>query len=79
MQCNVLVKYPDNALHAGSFFVFLLSFSDFFPINFLQKVLSGTLAECLMVCIKIRTNIIFVLVWFQSVCKGFLSYDKSHH
>ena len=39
-------------------------------INFLKN-LSGTLSECQTVWIEIRTNILSVLLWVQTVCKDY--------
>ena len=41
----------------------------FFKINFLKKNL-GALSACQTVWIQIRTNILSVLIWVQTVCKG---------
>ena len=48
----------------------------FFKINFFQKKISGTLSECQMVCIQIRTDILSVLIWVQTVCKGYQQTTK---
>ena len=42
----------------------------FFKIDFFKKNISGTPSECQMVWIQIRTNILSVLIWIQTVCKG---------
>ena len=54
-------------------FMLLLSSVDFFKINFLKKKNSfrNILLECQMVCIQTRTNIVLVLIWVQTVCKGY--------
>ena len=45
----------------------------FFKINFFQNNLSGTLlSESQKVWIQIRTDILSVLIWVQTVCKGYL-------
>ena len=46
----------------------LLSADFFFHLLF-QKILSGSLSECQMVWIQIRTDILSVLIWVQTVCK----------
>ena len=43
----------------------------FLKIDFFQKILSGTLSECQTVLIQTRTDILLVLIWFQTVCKGY--------
>ena len=52
-----------------NFSSFLLSSADFFKKN--KNILSGTLSECQMVWIQIRTNILSVLIWVQTVCKDY--------
>ena len=47
----------------------LLSSGDFFQNQLFQKILSGTLSECQTVWIQIRTDILLVLIWVQTVCK----------
>ena len=54
-----------NTLHAVYFFFMLL-----------QKNLSRTLSECKTVWIQIGTNILLLLIWVQSVCKGYQNYQK---
>ena len=36
---------------------------------FFSKILTETLSECQMVCIQIRTDVLLVLNWFQTICK----------
>ena len=43
----------------------------FFLSFFSSKILSGTLSDCQMVWIQIRTDFLFVLNWIQSVFKGY--------
>ena len=65
----------------GNFYSFFFCLLTFFKINFVKN-LSGTLSECQMVWIQIRTYILSVLIWvtpyilsvliwvtLQSVCK----------
>ena len=48
----------------------LLPSADFFQNQFFKKIiLSETLSECQTVWIQIRTNIVSVLIWVQTVCK----------
>ena len=48
----------------------LLSSAGFFQNLSFQKILSRTLSECQMVRIQIRTDILLVSIWFQTICKG---------
>ena len=41
-----------------------------FKINIFQKNLSKTLSECQTVWIQIRTDILLVLIWVQTVCNS---------
>ena len=50
----------------------LLLSVDFFKSNFLKKDLS----ECQMVLNLIRTNRTLVLIWAQTVCKGYVQATK---
>ena len=65
--------YPFNSLHAGYFFMLLLSSADFLQNQPFQKILSGPLSECHTVWIQIRTDVdvLSVLIWVQTVCKGY--------
>ena len=47
-----------------------------FSKYFFQKHLSGTLSECQTVCIQIRTHVLLVLIWEQTVCKGYQQTTK---
>ena len=49
----------------------------FFQNQIFQNILSGTLSECQTVWIQIRTNIMLVLIWVQTVCKGYQQTTKS--
>ena len=53
------------------FHIFFLSSANFFQNYFFQKILSGTLSEWQTVWIQIRTDILSVLIWVQTVCKGY--------
>ena len=48
----------------------LLSSADFSQNQLFRKTLPETLSECQTVGIQIRTNILSVLIWVQTVCKG---------
>ena len=56
----------------------LLSSADIFKINIL-KIFSGIiyLTKCQMVWIQISTYIMLVLIWIQTVCRGYQADDKS--
>ena len=59
--------------------MFLLSSADFFFFFFkklFQKIISGILLKCQMVWIKIRTDNLSVLIWVQTVCKGYQQTTK---
>ena len=54
----------------------LLSSADIFQNYIFEKKCSGTLSECITVwiqiwTIKIRTDVLSVLIWIQTVCKGY--------
>ena len=49
----------------------LLSSADFFQNLPSPKILSGTLSKCQTIWIQIRTDILSVLLWVQTVCKGY--------
>ena len=49
----------------------LMSSADIFQNQFSQKILSGTLPECQMVWIQIRTDRMLVLIWVQTACIGY--------
>ena len=50
----------------------------FFGINFpfFKKLLSGTLLECQTVWIQISTDFSSILIWLQTVCKGYQQTTK---
>ena len=54
------------------FFILLLSSADFFQNKLFQKILSGTLSVCHTVWIQILS----VLIWVQTVCKGYQQTTK---
>ena len=68
-ETSLLINF--NPLYTGKFFMLLLSSADIF-----QKILSGTPSECQTVWIQIRTNILFVRNWFQTVCQGYQQITK---
>ena len=55
--------------------IFMLLFSH---AAFYSKINSfKTLSECQMVWIQIRTDILFILIWFQTICKGYQQTTKA--
>ena len=54
-----------NSLYTGWFFMLLLPSPDFFQDSLFFKTLSG----CQKIWIKIRSDILSVLIWTQTVCK----------
>ena len=58
-----------NSLHAEYFMRLLLSSDDFESKLTFSKILTETLSECQMVCIQIRTDVLLVLNWVQTICK----------
>ena len=56
-------------------FKFCCRLLTFFKINF-KKNLSGKLSVCQMVWIQIRTDVVSVLIWVQTVCKGYEQMTK---
>ena len=53
------------------FLLYFLSSADLFQNQLFQKILSGTLSECQAVWNQIRTDILSLLIWFQTICKGY--------
>ena len=47
----------------------------FSKLTFFKKI-SGKLSECKTVCIQIRTDILSVLIWVQTLCKGYQQTTK---
>ena len=56
--------------------MFLLSSADFFQNLLFQKILSGTLWEYQTIWIQIRADILLVLIWVKTVCKGYQQMTK---
>ena len=56
----------------GNFSSFFYLFADFLKKYFFQKNLSGTLSECetINILIQIKTYVVLVQIWVQTVCKG---------
>ena len=63
-------------LHARELFMFLFSSADFLQIKFLKINHPGPPSECQTVWIQIKTDILLVFIWVQTVCKRLLTDDK---
>ena len=55
--------------HIGTMFFYVLSSAGFFN-------LSGILSECQTASIQIRTDVLSVLNWVQTICKGYQQTTK---
>ena len=55
----------------GDFACFCCHLLTFSKITFFQNILSGTLSQCQTVWIQIMTDILSVLIWVQTVNKGY--------
>ena len=51
----------------------------FFKIKFLKINLPGPPSECQTVWVQIKTDILLVFIWVQTVCKRLLADDKIIH
>ena len=60
----------------GNFACFCCRLLTFFQNLLFQKVLSGTLSQCQTVWIQIKTVILLILIWIQTVCKGYQQTTK---
>ena len=63
-----------TSLHAEQCFMLMLLPADLKTIY--KKNLSGTLSECQKVWIQIRADILLVLIWVQTVYKGYQQTTK---
>ena len=54
----------------------LLSSAVFFQNCLFQEIFSRTLLECQSVWIQIRTDVLSVLIWVQTICKGYQQTTK---
>ena len=64
-------KTPKQRCRSACPFTLMLLSADFF-----RNILSGTLAACQTVWIHIRRNFLSVLIWVQTVCKGYQQMTK---
>ena len=60
----------------GNFSRFYCPLLTFFKKGSFQKIVSDALSEFQMVWIHIWTNILLVLIWVQTVCKGYKQMTK---
>ena len=72
----IIVVLRINFSMQGNFSCFCCRLLTFFKINFFPKILSGTLLECQMVWIQMRNDILLVLIWVQTNCKGYQQMTK---
>ena len=56
--------------------IIFLSPADFFQNQLFRKILSETQSDSQTVLIQIRTDIVSVLIWVQTVCKGYQQTTK---
>ena len=63
----------------GNCSCFYFRLQTFFKIKFLKINHPGPLSECQTVWIKIKTDILLVCIWVQTVCKRLLADDKIIH
>ena len=54
----------------------MLLLSTFYHNGFFKNNIPGTLPECQAVGIYIRTDLLSVLIWVQTVCKGYQQMTK---
>ena len=60
----------------GNFLSFCCRLQTYFQNKLFQKILSGALSGWQTVLIQIRTDILSVLIWVQTVCKGYQQTTK---
>ena len=68
-KINSISIHVINSLHAVNFLRLLLSSADLKSKLTFSEILTGTLSECEMVCIQIKTDALLVLKWVQTICK----------
>ena len=68
-------------LLARELFIYLFSSADFFSkiSFFLKKNHPGPPSECQTVWIQIKTDVLLVFIWVQTVCNRLLADDKIIH
>ena len=73
---NVLYLY---ICMLGNYSCFYFGLLTFFKIKFLKIIHPGPPSECQTVWIQIKTDILLVFIWVQTVCKRLLADDKIIH
>ena len=86
VQCYSLTRSFANVLYLsicmlGNCSCFYFRLLTFFKIRgfFLQINHQGSPSECQTVWIQIKTNVLMVFIWVQTVCKRLLADDKILH
>ena len=74
LPCKIAISCL-NSMHAGLFFMLFCRML-IFSKSIFKKTLSGIPSACQTVWIQIRTDIMLVLIWVQTVCKGYLQTTK---
>ena len=69
MHSNSVTSY-ENMLWFKLFANLVFFHDDFFQIQLFRKIISGIPSECQTVWIQIRPDVLWGLIWVQTVCKG---------
>ena len=69
----MIVNSIKSTCMLGNFHAFVVICGIFFHF---QKILSGTLSQCQTVWIQIRTYVLSVLIWIQTICKVYQQTTK---
>ena len=81
-MCLVLDQFlwghSSRVCDISCFFMFFLSSAGYFKNWVFQTNLSGTPSECQTVWIQIKTHIMLVLIWVQTVCKDHQQTTSNH-
>ena len=75
MLCNLICASSQILSMLGNFSSFCCRLSTF-QNKLFQMILSGTLPECQMVWILIRTDVLLGLTWVQTVYKSYQQITK---
>ena len=76
MARHIYVFLQNQLFACWVIFILLLLSAYIFQNLPFPKILSGALSECQTVWIQIRTNILWVLIWVRTVCKGYYQTTK---
>ena len=74
---NSVCMFGSTFCMLGNFSCFCCRLLTFFKIDFFEKFLQELPSECQTVWIQIRTDILSVLIWVQTVCRGYQQMTKS--